>query len=312
MKGKWIIKALVQKTISFLPWSHRINTFFQKHITGGFYLDDAHFSQKLQHAREHLDYLHAHGRPDPSCRILELGTGWYPVVPILFYLTGAGEVSSIDIRPWMTRDTQQNTILKYKEWKQRGLLQDVWPLVDRQRWDQLMQVAEHPEQYSRSELNRLMGLHPLLQDARKLDLPQHSMDFICSNNTFEHIPEAILQDILLEFKRVLKPGGLMSHFIDMSDHFAHSDTHITIYNFLRFSRLAWKLMDNSIQPQNRMRLRDYRELYARLDIPSRELSVRPGDLDALDSIHIHQEFAAYSREELAVSHATMLSLFRHP
>jgi hypothetical protein len=104
----------------------------------------------------------------------------------------------------------------------------------------------------------------------------------------------------------------MSHFIDMSDHFAHSDTHITIYNFLKFSRLAWKLMDNSIQPQNRMRLRDYRELYARLDIPYREVSVRTGDLHALDSISIHEEFAAYSPQELAVSHATMLSLFSHP
>lgn len=312
MKGKWIIKALIQKTISYLPWSHRINVFFQKHITGGFYLDDGHFGQKLQHAEAHLEYLRAHGRPDPRSRILELGTGWYPVVPVLFYLTGAGEVFSIDIRPWMTRQTQQNTILKYREWKERGLLQDLWPQVDPERWDLLMQVADHPGQYSREELNKLMGLHPLLQDARKLDLQQHSMDFICSNNTFEHIPESVLRDILREFKRVLKPGGLMSHFIDMSDHFAHSDSHITIYNFLRFSKNAWAIMDNSIQPQNRMRLRDYRELYALLDIPSREADVRPGDPKALDSIRVHGEFASYSREELAVSHATMLSLFKLP
>ncbi len=65
-----------------------------------------------------------------------------------------------------------------------------------------------------------------------LNIKSDSVDFICSNNTFEHIPADILSAILREFKRVIKPGGLMSHFIDMSDHFAHFDSRITIYNFL--------------------------------------------------------------------------------
>ena len=69
-----------------------------------------------------------------------------------------------------------------------------------------------------------------------LSLQKESVDFICSNNTFEHIPQEILRDILVEFKRVLHPNGLMSHFIDMSDHFAHFDSRITIYNFLQIQQ----------------------------------------------------------------------------
>ncbi|MBK7337072.1 MAG: class I SAM-dependent methyltransferase [Saprospirales bacterium] len=101
----------------------------------------------------------------------------------------------------------------------------------------------------------------LVTDARKLPLNPESLDLIVSNNTFEHIYPNILAEILAEFKRLLRPGGMMSHFIDMSDHFAHLDTGITIYNFLRFSEKNWGWIDNSIQPQNRWRISHYRHLY---------------------------------------------------
>jgi hypothetical protein len=114
--SKWVIKAVVQKTISNLPWAYRINYFFQKHVTGGVSLTDEHFGLKLQHARDHYHSLQKYGGENPHRTILELGTGWYPVVPILFFLTSAGKVKSVDIRKWMTRNTMQTTLLKYLDW----------------------------------------------------------------------------------------------------------------------------------------------------------------------------------------------------
>lgn len=84
MVSKWLIKALVQKSISYLPNSQGINYFFQKHVTGGVHLTDEHFRLKLDHARDHHQYLLAYGKNNPDQTILELGTGWYPVVPLLF------------------------------------------------------------------------------------------------------------------------------------------------------------------------------------------------------------------------------------
>ena len=52
----------------------------------------------------------------------------------------------------------------------------------------------------------------------------------------------------------------MLHFIDMSDHFAHLGKSISAYNFLKFSETQWNLIDNSIQPQNRLRICDYTTL----------------------------------------------------
>jgi SAM-dependent methyltransferase len=307
MGFKWVIKAIVQKVISFLPLSHRINYFFQKHVTGGIILDDAHFGLKFQHARDHLLCMNERLDGQEAARVLELGTGWYPVVPLLFYLSGAEEVVSVDIRSWMTARTQRLTVEKYREWKEKGLLEEIWPLVDQQRWESLMALYSGNSSPDRDRFNSHIRLRPVVGDARSLDLHPGSVDFVCSNNTFEHIPAPVLRDILLEFKRVLRPGGWMSHFVDMSDHFAHFDPRITIYNFLRFSAKRWQQIDNSIQPQNRLRLCDYREMYAELNIGVEEEDVRPGQVEELDRIRVHPEFKEYTREELAVSHVSLIS-----
>ena len=147
----------------------------------------------------------------------------------------------------------------------------------------------------------------MLQDARKLDFPDDYFDVIVSNNTFEHVFEEVLIDILKEFKRVVKPAGLMSRFVDLSDHFAHFDRSITIYNFLQFSRQRWQLIDNTIQPQNRLRWKDYQQIYRNLGIPITEETVRSGDLAALASVSVHPEYHEYTAEELAVSHGYLVS-----
>jgi len=306
--SKWIIKAIVQKAISYLPGSGKINYFFQKHVTRGVLLSDEHFELKIGHARDHFSYLTELAGAQKERTILELGTGWYPVVPILFYLTSLGRVISVDIEQWMTRQTQQDTIRKFKQWKESGLLENLLEVIVPERWEQLMEVLDKPENYSKEEVDRLIGLTPLVADARKLSLKNESVDFICSNNTFEHIPHEILQDILVEFKRVLHPNGMMSHFIDMSDHFAHFDSRICIYNFLKFSKKTWAILDNTIQPQNRLRYRDYLDMYLQLGLPVSQEEIREGSLQELEKVKVHPEFANYSEQELAISHAYIITL----
>lgn len=305
--AKWILKAVVQKGISYLPAATKINYFFQKNVTGGVHLSDEYFGLKIGHALDHFRFMREYSPAKQEKCILELGTGWYPVIPILFYLTTPGRVISVDIQEWMTRQTQQDTILKFRQWKESGKLENFQKHIIPERWKKLMDVGLKPEAYSKEDINSMIGLSPLLADARQLSLPDVSVDFICSNNTFEHIPEGILSEILLEFKRVLHPAGLMSHFIDMSDHFAHFDSSISIYNFLKFSKKTWNILDNSIQPQNRLRQRDYLEMYQRAALPVDHEEIREGDLRSLEKIRVHPEFSGYTPKELAISHSYIIT-----
>lgn len=305
---KWILKAIVQKTISYLPARQRINHFFQKHITKGVNLNDEHFGYKIQHASDHIRFFakNKNYRKD-DCTVLELGTGWYPIIPIAFYLSGYNKVVSVDLSSWLTKKGQLTAINKFKEWRVDGRLEQHLKNIDEGRWDILMDISGHSIDHSYEDINKQIGLEPRVENLIETTLPDDGFEFICSNNTFEHVYEDVLKQILLKFKSLIKPGGSMSHFIDMSDHFAHFDKSITIYNFLKYSKKQWSRMDNDIQPQNRLRFSDYKEMYASLDIPITEEEIRPGDLSLLKKIDIHEEYANYSAQALAISHGYIIS-----
>src|SRR6185437_12882526 len=94
----WLIKSAVQRTISFLPRSYWWNELLQRKITKSIELTEARFEQRLGDARLHLDRLSEFGIANSQgFSVLELGTGWYPTVPIALYLCGAAEIWTIDI-----------------------------------------------------------------------------------------------------------------------------------------------------------------------------------------------------------------------
>src|SRR5438445_10474895 len=94
---KWILKAVTQKIISYLPYSNKINYLFQKHVTKGVFLTDEYFYDKLNHAREHITNYQKYSNGSIPKVCLEIGTGWYPIVPISLFLVGADKIYSVDI-----------------------------------------------------------------------------------------------------------------------------------------------------------------------------------------------------------------------
>lgn len=301
-----MLKAAVQKTISLLPYRNQINFWFQKHVTKGVQLDADHLHWKLTHARDHIRYWHKYLREQgPVC--LELGTGWYPIVPILLYLHGARKIQTIDLNAHLTKETLQISVEKLQEEHESGRLTQQFPEMRAARWQHFQKTAAALDTLSLSEALAELQIETIVGDARQLPMPEYTFDLICSNNTFEHIFPEVLAGILKEFRRVLKSEGVMSHFIDLSDHFAHFDTSINIYNFLRFSQRTWDRIDNDIQPQNRWRWPQYKALYDELEIPIREEVVRPGNPDLLARVPVHEEWGRFTTEELAISHGYLIS-----
>lgn len=76
-----------------------------------------------------------------------------------------------------------------------------------------------------------------------------SVDFIWSQAVLEHVRRHEIDAVFAEFRRVLKPGGAMSHRIDFKDHLGGS------LNNLRFSRRLWEseFMSRSGFYTNRLR-----------------------------------------------------------
>lgn len=302
----WVLKAIVQKTISYLPFSNSINYLFQKYVTKGVYLTDEYFGDKIGHAKDHIDSYRKYCGKDFPESSLEIGTGWYPVVPISLFLCGTDKIYSVDISALTNKERILTTVQKFKLYHDSGKLASFVPFK-KERYEVLEQILKSADSLTLDQITAMLNLTYMVKDARKLPFENESIDLVNSNNTFEHIYPEILTPILKEFKRIVKREGLQSHAIDMSDHFAHFDKSINIYNFLRFSDSRWSMIDNSIQPQSRLRFYDYVKIYSDLDIAITEQSYRKGDLEALKTIPLDPKYKTHTPEEVAISHCYLVS-----
>ncbi len=307
---KWIQKAIVQKTISYLPFSHNINYIFQKYVTKGVNLSDEYFYDRLGHGKEHLDAFKKYSGKAIPASSLELGSGWYPIVPISFFLVGVPKIYSVDISFLTSKQRLQTTLQRFVACHEAGKLKDYINFIPA-NYAVITDLLGNYEQYTLEEVLAKLNITYLIEDARKLSLADNSVELVNSNNTFEHIYPAILIPILKDFKRVVKKeGGVMSHFIDMSDHFAHFDKSINIYNFLQYTDAEWARIDNSIQPQSRHRVYEYKKIYAELQIPITAESNRPGNIDELKTIKLSPQYAGQALSENAISHCHFISDMR--
>ncbi len=302
MRGKWILKALVQKGISFFPCRHKLNYLFQRYVTKGVVLDQDYFFNRISHARDHLEvYRTVSGKISPN-KTLELGSGWFPIVPIYLYLTGSNEIWSIDIVDYSSTKKIKKTVEVFVDFIENGLLNPDQEGFINQRIGLLKEIATQKIGLDREALQELNIRH-IITNAVSTKFDSDYFDLIHSNNTLEHIPEPTLRSILKEFARILSAKGVMSHFIDHTDHFAHFDHSISIYNFLRYSESQWKIIDNAIQPQNRMRITDYIKIFNETGFNPQLYCQREGDKKVLESIKLHKKYSAYSMSDIAVSHS---------
>jgi SAM-dependent methyltransferase len=92
--------------------------------------------------------------------------------------------------------------------------------------------------------------HYLTQGLASLQsLPDASVDLVWSQAVLEHVRRSEFEPSIRQLRRVLRPGGVMSHQIDLRDHLGGR------LNNLRFSPAAWegRLLAESGFYTNRLR-----------------------------------------------------------
>lgn len=197
------------------------------------------------------------GREIIGKRLFEVGTGHVPVTPIGFFLCGAQSTVTVDLHrriDWgLTRDS-----LKWIASHKNDVFRYYSNLVGENLFDQrfeLLQSRWH-DPYDFLKKAGIDYLAPM--DAADTQLPNNSIDYHFSVTVLEHIPLPVIQSIFLEAKRILKPNGMAVHFVDMSDHFQHTDQTISRINFLRYSESEWnRIAGNEFAYCNRLRVSDY-------------------------------------------------------
>lgn len=303
-----MLKAFAQGVISLLPASSTWSNLLKEHVCKSLVLRGDPFRLKVKQCARHLEnYYSANGSGQGPLSVLELGTGWHPIVPVGFYICGVGGIRTIDITSLISQARLVDVFHKFREMNERGELKDVLPRFRHDRLERLESVLEGGKTASAAEMLRELDIEVLVGDARSMPLPESSIDMFVSNNTLEHIPEGILLEMLEEFQRLARREAVMSHAVDMSDHYSHWDSSITPYNYLRYSELMWRIMNNSLHYQNRLRIADYRRLHQAAGFRILSEENRCGSTEDLESIRLAKQFWNHTRDDLLVLFSWIVS-----
>ncbi len=285
-----------------MPAGRAIHHFLQQKVWRSLRLSDDFLIDRLSHVKKHLqawEVEHPDTKPET---ILELGTGWYPIVPLGMYLSGIEQIYTVDQSSHLSQIRFAELFDYLANWQARGLLKKYLPSFQTHRWEQLVEIRrEH--QADLSKTLEALQIHYWVGDARSLPYSGQQFDLVQSNNTFEHIPPKVLSALIFEMKRVMKSRGVMSHYIDMVDHYSYGDPRIGPLHFLRFTERQWSWIENRFQSQNRMRLNQYEKLFEELGLEALPLHVEFAAVNIVKDQKLALPYSTFAREKVDVLYA---------
>lgn len=292
----WRVKGLVQRALGAVPGGVQVNDWLQRSLGG---LRDFPGTVRTKVVSDWLvlvEGLKEMGAEPEGLRLLEVGSGWMPVLPVCFSLAGASSCTTVDVTRHM------NAGLTFR---MLAALEEYLPAIAEASRRSLGQVtSDYKALRSARTLEELLEraridyISPA--DARSTGLSDNVLDVVFSNNVFEHVPRDVLAGILSESRRILKPGGISMHCTNCADHYAYFDRSITFLNYLSYSEQEWEFWNNKLLYQNRLRPEDFARLAteAGLEVPLEKMRTRPELLRVLPGMRIAPEFQHYSAEQL--------------
>ena len=295
----WRVKGVVQGVLSTVPGGGFINNRLQTTL-GNLRDFEGNVDAKvvgdwlvlMSHMRElgvrpqNLDYV-------------EVGTGWYPTLPLCYSLAGARSCRTFDV----TRHLNQKMtfrMLRRLEIHLPAIAEGSFrPFEEVRAAYQSLCATNTTGELLRTARVEYRAPH----DAAASELPDGSVDVIFSNSVLEHVPADAILRIMRESRRILRPGGLAIHSANCGDHYAYFDKSITPINYLTFSERQWKRWNNELLYQNRLRPSDFLHLAeeAGLRVILDKSKPRAELLAALPSLPIAPEFQHYGPSQLAAT-----------
>ncbi len=110
----------------------------------------------------------------------------------------------------------------------------------------------------------------------------------------------MISALLGEAHRTGTPDALVSHHIDLRDHYAKFDRKVGVYNSLRFSSRQWRYLNSRMEPHNRLRHSDYLELIGAAGFELLADDARTGSDAQFAAVRPAAKFRRYREDDLRV------------
>jgi SAM-dependent methyltransferase len=293
----WRVKGVVQGVLSRVPGGGIVNNCLQTTL-GNLRDFEANVDAKVV-----ADWLVLLGnmqelgvRPQ-NLDYVEVGTGWYPALPICYWLAGARSCRTFDVTRHLNHKMTFRMLRRLQNHLPAIAEGSFRPLAEVQAAYASLCNAKTTEQLLRAA--RIEYLAP--QAAAGSGLPDASVEVVFSTSVLEHVPTDAILRIMRETRRILRKGGLAIHSANCGDHYAYFDRSITPVNYLTYPERQWSKWNNGLLYQNRLRPSDFIDLAEQsgLRIVLHKSKPNPQLLSVLPTLEIAPEFRRYPPEQLA-------------
>lgn len=296
---RWQIRSTRNTLVAVLPFQQHLRR-LKRRVSGRAH--HIHEQSVYSGGFDQIALLQEAGLDLRGRTVLELGTGWYPVIPLMMRLAGAARVVLTDVYALLDRETLRAAV-DFLGARSTDLA-DRLGLTEAEIVRGLALSDEAPL----TEALEVLGLdYRVPFDIGAADV---QVDAIYSHTVLEHIPPPVLKTIFRHSHGLLRPGGLISHGIDHSDHREHQDPRLSRIDFLRYGDTAWRWL--CLNPQdytNRLRHSDYLAMIrvAGFETVLERPFINPKALKSLPNIPLAPRFQHYGRDDLATTWSHIVS-----
>lgn len=250
----WQVRCAINSAKAIVPFQNRLRQLkrsIRPHAL------DAYYEKVISGGCHHIAALRGAGLPVQDQVFLEIGSGWFPIIPMLFRMAGAKRVYLADSHLLLDR----RGILAAADFLRDRKV----PVADRLGVEpaRVEDVTEGLDMLALDQMLEKLGFTYLAPfDIVGGDVPR--VDGVFSQTVLEHIPPQTIEAIIGKLNGALPSGAVMSHGIDNTDHRSHHDKRLGRFDFLRYSDTVWRMF--CINPQdytNRLRHSDYVDMFSR-------------------------------------------------
>jgi hypothetical protein len=283
-------KSFIFKSLDVLPNSlgysvyHQLQKFLNR--------NSVNFKVKTNDRsfKEALAILAKEGIALEGKTVLELGSGWAPIIPYFFtHFAKVSRVVTYDINEHYDPKTIHKLNAYYKTHYH----------------------IEIPAENGKYPLPSNVNYYPKTNLANtKLQFDAH-IDFVFSRFVLEHIPPEDLLKIHQNLAKALPKSSYILHMISPSDHRAYNDASLSYYDFLKYSKSAWKKQHTKFDYHNRLRLPDYLEIFEKAGYEVVSLDYDSCDKNSekyrkFKELTLHEDYKNYTEEELLAGSINVL------
>src|SRR5919109_173215 len=293
---RWFVKAAAFNVLSAAPAGERLYHLLQDRVTRSTRVTEEGLRERIDLADWYLDVLEAE-RPRglDGLRHVDIGAGWMPTIPLVFYAAGVDRQVLCDISRHLRIERVAEVVRAVRD------LAGHEPRLAA-RASRLPPDVE-PEQTLEDYLGAL-GIE-YVAPYRLEDLARPGPTIYTCTGVLLHLRDDEIAGLLRAVAAELDGDGLLCGEVPLWDVYAYVDPSISPYNKWRSSDfVGGRLLTPRLSPFNRLTLGDYRRLFeaSGLEIVRLEPSrPTPADMAAARRAPLAPPFRSVPPAELAVS-----------